>query len=444
MSQSQESWLVVGAGLAGALAAIYLARSGRKVLLYEKRSDPRGTTMEGGRSINLALSTRGLAALEGVGLAEKTLEAGVPMQGRMIHDEQGDTSFQPYGKDESQVIHSISRGGLNLTLLEALSTEPNVELFFDQRCINVDLEEPAAEFEHAKTSERTRVSPDVVLGADGAFSAVRARMQIEDRFSYRQEYLEYGYKELNIPPTEDGGFALEKNALHIWPRRNYMMIALPNAGGSYTCTCFWPFAGRHGFDQLTTSADVRSFFKAHFYSAAALMPDLEQDFFNNPTSSLVTIRCAPWYKSDKVLLLGDAAHAVVPFYGQGMNAAFEDCLDLDQCLRLHPGDRLSAFAEFYRRRKRHADALARLAVDNFIEMRDHVGSPTFVWKKRLEIVVQKLLPWYRSLYSMVSFSRIGYADAIAIHERQKRTVKRTLWALGIAAIAFTVWRISRQ
>ncbi len=443
MSQSQETWLVVGAGLAGALVSIYLARSGRKVLIYEKRPDPRGGVIDSGRSINLALSTRGLAALEGVGLADEVLRDAVPMRGRMIHDEEGDTSFQPYGKDESQVINSVSRGGLNLKLIDALTEEPNVELFFDQLCVDVDLDAPAAEFENAQTHERTTVKADVVLGADGAFSAVRTKMKYLDRFNYHQEYLDHGYKELNIPPTAGGGFAMERNALHIWPRRSFMMIALPNLDGSYTCTCFWPFEGNRGFDQLTTPEKVRAYFEKHFPDGAALMPELEEDYFENPTSSLVTIRCGPWYIEDKVLIMGDASHAVVPFYGQGMNAAFEDCLELDECLRLHPNDRHSAFAEFYRRRKRHADALAQLAIDNFIEMRDHVGSPAFVWKKRLEIALQKLLPWYRSLYSMVSFSRIGYADAVAIHKRQKRTIKRAMWCAAVVALGVIAWSLLR-
>lgn len=319
MSQSQETWLVVGAGLAGALASIYLARSGRKVLIYEKRSDPRGGKMDAGRSINLALSTRGLAALEGVGLAEEVLADAVPMRGRMIHDEDGDTSFQPYGKDETQVINSVSRGGLNLKLIEALTEEPNVELFFNQQCVDVDLDAPSAEFEDPETSERTRITADVVLGADGAFSAVRSKMKYLDRFNYHQEYLDHGYKELNIPPTADGGFAMEPNALHIWPRESYMMIALPNADGSYTCTCFWPFEGTRGFDQLTTSQEVRAYFAKHFSDGADLMPELEEDYFDNPTSSLVTVRCGPWYIDDKVLIMGDASHAVVPFYGQGLS-----------------------------------------------------------------------------------------------------------------------------
>lgn len=432
MSESRETWLVVGAGLAGTLMSIFLARSGRRVLVYEKRPDPRGGAVDAGRSINLALSTRGLAALAAVGLADDVLAHAVPMRGRMVHNEQGETSFQPYGKDETEVINSVSRAGLNLTLLRALSHEPNVELHFEQRCVDIDLAAPAAEFEHTRSGERIRVTADVVMGADGAFSAVRTRLQREDRFSYHQEYLEHGYKELTIPPSPGGGFAMERNALHIWPRGTYMMIALPNEDGSYTCTCFWPFAA---FEQLHTAADVSAFFRQHFPDGANLMPDLERDYFANPTSSLVTIRCGRWYHGDKILILGDASHAVVPFYGQGMNAAFEDCLELNDCLASHPRNRQAAFEEFYRRRKRHADALATLAVDNFVEMRDHVSSPAFIWKKRLEIVLQKLIPRYKSLYAMVSFSRTGYADAVAIHNRQKRQMRGILIGAGMAVVA---------
>ena len=439
MSGSGRHFLVAGAGLAGSLMAIYLGKAGHRVDVYEGRPDPRAAGYRGGRSINLAISTRGIHALELAGLKDDILATGILMRGRMMHDPNGALSFQPYGF-AGQAIHSISRGGLNLALLQAAGDLPGVRLHFRRRIRAVNLDDAEIVLEGPGDGEVETVRGDAIVGADGAFSAVRATMQRLDRFDYSQSYLEHGYKELTIPPAGDGGFRLEPNALHIWPRGGFMMIALPNRDGSFTCTLFWPFRGPASFETVRTAAEARSFFAEHFPDAVPHMPDLADEFERNPVSSLVTVRARPWTHRDKAVLVGDACHAVVPFYGQGANAAFEDCVALREQLAAHPEDLGAAFRGYESARKEHADALADLAIANFLEMRDHVASPGFLWKKRLEKLLHRLMPtWYLPLYSMVTFSRIPYAEAVRRHRRQQRIVRRTAWAAVGAAVVLAVW-----
>ncbi len=421
---------IVGAGLAGPLMMNLLAQSGYRVTLFERRSDPRKSEAGPGRSINLALSVRGIHALERVGLAKDVLAAAVPMRGRMIHDIDGHLSFQPYSKNEKEVINSVSRGGLNITLLEAVAKNPDIRVVFDHKCTDVDPDTGAATLIDNVTGETTVCDGDILIGADGAFSAVRGRLQRMDRFNYRQDYLGHGYKELTIPPGPNGSFQMEKHALHIWPRRSFMMIALPNAEGSFTCTLFWPFEGPFGFDNLKTHECVTRFFRQYFPDAVGLMPTLADDYFTHPTSSLVTVRCDPWYVRDKVVMIGDACHAVVPFYGQGINAGFETCVILHQCIRKYAPDLERAFAAYQKSRKKHTDTLAELAIGNFREMRDHVGSPAFLRKKKRERLLHRLFPnWYKPLYSMVTFSRTPYADAVERAVRQERMIRRAFRAV---------------
>jgi len=436
--QPHTSFTIVGAGLAGALMANYLARAGHSVEMYERRSDIRTAEIKVGRSINLALSTRGIAALREVELDRDVLEAAVPMRGRMIHDEAGRLSFQPYSTDPNHAINSVSRAGLNMILLDAAERHPNVRLHFNQKCVDVDFERGTITFEDSQGSGQSTVTADVIIGADGAFSAVRAQMQRRDRFDYRQDYLEHGYKELTIPPGPGGSHLIEKNALHIWPRRRFMMIALPNADGSFTCTLFWPFTGPHGFDWLKTAEEVERYFGEQFPDAVPLMPTLVEDYLGALPNSLVTVRCGPWYVGDRAVLIGDACHAVVPFYGQGMNCAFEDCTELARCLAEFGTDHEQAFATYYERRKEDADALAQLAIDNFVEMRDHVGSPRFLRKKQWERRLHRWLPgWYRPLYNMVTFSQVPYAEAVRQAESQERTIRRVR-AAGIIVVALVI------
>jgi kynurenine 3-monooxygenase len=411
--------LIVGAGLAGALMACYLAKAGWRVRLYERRGDPRAVGYVGGRSINLALSARGLAGLAGAGLADTVMKAdAIPMRGRMIHPVSGQLTFQPYSHDPHDAINSVSRGGLNLTLLKAAAAYPNVELVFDQFCLDVDLDATAAVFQGPGGKE-SRVEADLIIGADGAFSPVRGKLQKTDRFDYTQSYLEHGYKELHIPPSTSG-FAMEPNALHIWPRGGAMMIALPNRDHSFTCTLFWPFKGDHGFEHLKTRQEVLAHFERHYPDAVPLMPTLADDFTKNPTSSLVTVRCWPWQYEGRVCILGDAAHAVVPFYGQGMNAAFEDCLALAQLLDKYPGERDArgrlhfsrALQELQASRKPNADAIADMALENFVEMRDKTGNPAFLYRKKIEQTIHHFFPQrVTPQYNLVSFSTVPYVEA---------------------------------
>jgi len=420
---------LIGSGLAGGLLAAYLGRRGHEVDLYERRADPREGNIVGGRSINLAISTRGIHALEQIGIAKEALRHAIPMRGRMIHDRSGALHFTPYDVDPQKCINSIGRAALNTTVIQAAQRYPNVRVYFDHRCTGVDLDTPVA---HLETANRTvTATADAVVGVDGAFSAVRKSMQGEiANFQYDESYLAHGYKELMIPPAPDGSWRMEKNALHIWPRKSFMMIALPNPDGSFTCTLFWEFEGPRSFATTKTDDDVRRFFEEEFPDAVPLMPTLLEDFRDNPTGSLVTIRCAPWFYRDKVCLVGDAAHAVVPFYGQGMNAAFEDCIVLDECLQDSPQDRERAFAEYFHRRKENADALADLAIGNFIEMRDKTASKTFRAKKKLDHFLEAALPGiYLPLYTMVTFTRIPYAEAARRARLQDRIVYMALIAI---------------
>jgi len=439
-ASDNTSVLIVGAGLAGGLMACYLARAGYRVQVWERRPDPRVHGFAGGRSINLALSTRGITGLEEIGLARTVLDGAVRMPGRMIHDPRGGTTFQPYSSDPDDAINSVSRGGLNITLLDAAEASESVTLRFAQRCIEVDLDAPAATFVDESSGESTRIEADFIIGADGAFSAVRdAMMRRVVNFDYSQSFLAHGYKELEVPPADDGGFRMDPHALHIWPRGGSMMIALPNRDGSFTCTLFWPYEGgpgAHSFEAVRSGGDVEPFFREHYPDAVPLMPTLREDFERNPVGSLVTIRCGPWFHEDKALILGDAAHAIVPFYGQGMNAAFEDCRILDACLREHGGDRSAAFHAFYTHRKPDADAIADLAIDNFIEMRDKTASPVFRAKKRFEQTLHRVVPGlFVPLYNMVSFSNVPYADARRRAKRQWRVVKAAGAIAGLLGAA---------
>jgi kynurenine 3-monooxygenase len=437
---------LIGSGLAGGLLAAYLGRRGYEVDLYERRADPREGNIVGGRSINLALSTRGIHALEQLGIADEVLKHAIPMRGRMIHPAVAGQApiFIPYDRDPNKYINSIGRAALNTTVIEAAQRYPNVRVHFNHQCTDVDLDSATAHLLNTSTTQPLNASGDAVIGVDGAFSAVRQSMQKQlTEFKYDESYLAHGYKELTIPPAVDGGWRMEKEALHIWPRKSFMMIALPNPDGSFTCTLFWEFKGPRSFESTKTDSDVRRFFDEEFPDAVPLMPALLDDFKNNPTGSLVTIRCAPWYYKDKIALVGDAAHAVVPFYGQGMNAAFEDCVVLDQCLAEFPDNRERAFSEYFSQRKENADALADLAVHNFIEMRDKTASKTFRAKKKLDHLLEGLLPGvYLPLYAMVTFTRIPYAKAACRARVQDCIVYGSLTFLVLITAFVMIWLIA--
>jgi kynurenine 3-monooxygenase len=427
---------VIGGGLVGSLLSIYLRKRGYEIEVYERRSDPRKTNLYAGRSINLALSTRGIKALEEIGLAAEIRKAAIPMHGRVMHNVAGELSFLPYGK-EGQFINSISRGDLNILLMNE-AEKAGVKFQFDQRCLHVDFEKTSLTVQDTSGgTEKNKVSTfthDLIIGADGAFSALRGSMQFTDRFDFSQDYIDHGYKELHIPAGAGGSFQLEKNALHIWPRESFMMIALPNPDGSFTCTLFFPFEGNPSFERLKDDKAILKFFAETFPDATALIPDLLEDFRTNPTSSLVTMKCFPWVRN-KCLLIGDAAHAIVPFYGQGMNAGFEDCRILNGLLNQHADNWNIVLPEFQKQRKPDTDAIAQLALDNFVEMRDLVADADFLLRKKIEAQLHARYPeqWI-PLYSMVTFNEnIRYSEAYATGKKQKKIMDEVMKQPDIAS-----------
>lgn len=463
--------IIIGAGLAGSLISTYLAKRGIETEVYESQGDMRKAEVSAGRSINLALSDRGIAALREVEMDGYMLNEAVPMYGRLIHPVEGETKLLPYSGREGEFINSVSRGGLNIALIDEADKYAASTFHFDQRCIGFDCETGEARFKNTQTGEEYRVQGETVIATDGAGSAVRQAMMNRgvERFNYSQEFLEHGYKELRIPPaseykgdppdTANGEFLLEKNALHIWARHQYMMIALPNFDGSFTCTLFLAFEGKDSFATIEngswgleedsgrgstridtdpeldkskgeprtarhdrnaergtrnpeSAAALLRFFETTFPDAVPLMPDLVEDFFSNPTGDLGTVKCFPWNIGGKALLLGDSAHAIVPFYGQGMNCAFEDCRILDGLIEQYGTDWEAVFTEYSGLRKVNTDAIADLAVENFYEMRDAVADPLFVKKRELETRLEHDYPEYFSKYSLVTFREdIAYSEA---------------------------------
>jgi kynurenine 3-monooxygenase len=416
---------IFGSGLIGSLLGIYLARQKDcQVNIYERRPDLRRIYADGGRSINLALSQRGWRSLEEVGLAQNVKRLGIPMYGRMMHSQQGTLTYQPYSKD-NLAIYSVMRAMLNEELINCADAYDNLTFYFEHKCVEIDFRNTTAKIEDMNTGEQFSLRSDYLIGSDGAFSRVRASLQRTDRFNYAQEYLEHGYKELTIPPDPSGCWKLDKNALHIWPRKSFMLIALPNLDGSFTCTLFLAFEGENSFEALQTEKEVEHFFETYFPDALALMPDLVEEFFANPVSSLVTIRCAPWVKNN-TLVIGDAAHAIVPFYGQGMNSGFEDCRLLNNILN-EQSDWKKAFQIFYQNRFQDAEAIADLALQNFVEMRDLVADPQFLLRKKIENRLAELMPdkWI-PLYTMVTFTDIPYSEAARIGKKQDSIMKKLM------------------
>lgn len=425
---------IVGAGLVGSLLSIYLSKRGCNVKVFERRADMRKENTVAGRSINLALSDRGIRALEEVGMMDEIRKICIPMHGRYIHNADGSTAFQAYGK-EGQFINSVSRAELNKKLMD-LAEQCGTEIYFNHKCEFIDWKTNSITFEKADLKPQA-INFKLLFGADGAYSAARLQHQLQhDRFQYSQYYIDFGYKELNIPASEDGSFRMEKNALHIWPRGNYMLIALPNIDGSFTCTLFFPFEGEPSFASLNKREKVKAFFEKTFTDAVPLMPTLEDDFFANPTSSLITVKCFPWIREDKFALIGDAAHAIVPFFGQGMNCGFEDCSVLNSLIEQYGEDWSTILSKYQQLRKADGDAIAELALNNFIEMRDKVGDPKFLLQKKIEAKLHEKFPgkWIPA-YSQVTFSpQIRYIEALARGTRQEAIMKGIMKEENIAEL----------
>ena len=399
---------IIGAGLAGSLLAIYMARRGYQVEVFERRPDLRRGDVPAGRSINLALANRGISALDEIGLMGKVKPLLIAMAGRMLHDESSALHFLPYGNKPDEVIYSVSRGGLNGLLLDAAESTGRVTIQFGRSCRAVDLDRSVLEM----ADEAELIPFRLLFGADGSASAVREAIIRAASGNLTDEPLGHSYKELSIPPADGGGFRMHKEALHIWPRGEYMLIALPNIDGSFTVTLFLPNEGKESFEGLSSAEAVRDLFARRFPDAIPLMPTLEQDFFSNPTGHLETVRCFPWHYRDRALILGDAAHAIVPFHGQGMNAAFEDCSALNACFADVSTGIEEVFRRFEDERKPNAEAIADMALENYIEMRSTVLDAKFALKKSLAFELEERFPLrFIPRYSMVMFHRISYAEA---------------------------------
>jgi kynurenine 3-monooxygenase len=426
--QKENKIVIVGSGLVGSLLAVLLVKKGFNVSLYEKRNDPRVGPVQAGRSINLALSHRGIRALEMAGVFEKIKPQLIPMRGRMMHDEKSELTFQPYGT-EDQFINSVSRGELNRLLIEEAEAH-GVNIHFGHLCTDVNFEGTEAVFQKPKGN--TSVKAELIIGTDGAFSAVRGAFEKTDRFNYSQYYIEHGYKELSMPSV-NGDFAMEPNYLHIWPRHSFMLIALPNPDKTFTCTLFFPFEGPESFSSIKSDEEIVDFFRKNFPDVISKIPDFIHQFKNNPTSSLVTVRCYPWVRN-QTLLLGDAAHAIVPFYGQGMNAGFEDCRLLMEMAEQKKFNWNEVLPAFQKMRKPDADGIADLALKNFVEMRDRVADDKFLLRKKLEAKLHAKFPekWVPQ-YTMVTFTDTPYSEAWRIGKLQDDIMEKVLADIGTEA-----------
>ncbi|QFZ55430.1 FAD-dependent monooxygenase [Oceanihabitans sp. IOP_32] len=431
MKDKQQNILIIGAGLCGSLLALRLAQRGFKVTVYEMRPDLRKTDISAGRSINLAFSDRGNKAMKLVGLETQVKALCIPMYGRMIHNKDGHTHLSNYSGRNHEYINSISRGDLNALLLTEAEKHENVSIHFNKKCKSVDFENPSALFQDYYTKEEFTANANIILATDGAGSVLRKSYYLSKKFlfSFSQDYLTHGYKELSILPTQDGDYKTYKNALHIWPRGDFMLIALPNLDGSFTVTLFLSYSeGAYNFNNLTNEAIVLEFFKKEFPDALALMPNLVDDFFKNPTAPLGTVKCSPWHYKGNTLLMGDAAHAIVPFYGQGMNASFEDVVEFDKVLDKNLNTWEAVFSTYEKIRKKDTDAIADLAIDNFHEMKAHTANPIFQEKRKLEIALEENFPnEYESKYALVTFNEnIGYREAMLTGRAQDKAILNLL------------------
>jgi len=431
MSNKKENIIIIGAGLCGSLLALRLAQRGYTVNVYESRPDLRTTDISAGRSINLALSDRGFKAMRLAGVEDKVKPLCIPMYGRLIHDAEGNTFPSNYSGRENEYINSISRGELNGLLLTEADLYDNLTIHFNKKCEGIDIENNTATLYDYETKTEFQVKGDVLFGTDGAGSSLRKSYYLERKFlfSYSQNYLTHGYKELEIPASAEGKHLISKDYLHIWPRGDYMLIALPNLDGSFTVTLFLSYdEGKYNFNNLTTEASIKEFFTTQFPDALALIPNIAEEFANNPTGALGTVKCSPWHYQNKNVLLGDAAHAIVPFYGQGMNASFEDVTVFDSILEQHEGDWETIFKVYEKTRKADTDAIADLAIDNYYEMRDHVANPIFKEKRAIEMALEKEFPnAYFSKYSMVTFKEdIPYYTAMTKGRAQDKAILNLL------------------
>jgi kynurenine 3-monooxygenase len=423
----EKKVIIIGAGLVGSLWAVYLSRAGYTATIYERRSDIRKADISAGKSINLALSTRGWKALDAVGVGDEIRKMAIPMYGRTMHDTEGKLTYQPYG-EEGQAIYSVSRGGVNAKMMDIAEEQGNATIHYNEECTNVDLKKGVVYLRNSETGKLSEAKADLIFGADGAFSAVRYNaMQPSTRFNFSQTFIADGYREILLPADANGDYQLDKNSLHIWPRGRFMLIGLANEDGSFTCTLFMPFEGdKNAFDNLDSKEKVNDFFKSTFPDFYDMMPNIADAWGDHPLSSLAIMRCEPW-AIGKTALMGDAAHATVPFYGQGMNSGFEDCTVLSDLMKKHNENWDLIFDEYNKTRKADGDAVQDLSIHNYYVMRDHVADPKFLLQKKIEAHFSKNYPEkWMPLYSQVSFSSIPYSEALQVGKKQDDIMKKVM------------------
>ncbi len=422
--QTPQKIAVIGSGLVGTLLAIYLKKMGHTVHVFDRSPDIR-TVEFSGRSINLVMSNRGWKALKDIGIDDEIRKIGIPVDKRAIHLQDGKLNYQFYGKD-GEAIFSLSRGVLNRKMID-LAEAVGVEFKFEHKIWDVTLADATLHIGESERGEWTELKYDKVFGADGAFSRIRHRMQRQSMFDYSQEFMKIGYKELHIPANTDGTHKIDKNSLHIWPRGQFMLMALSNLDGSFTCTLFMPFEGENSFEALKEEKDLVDFFAKHFPDTKEVIPDLVHDFFKNPTSYLVMMKCFPWTHENNIALIGDAAHAIVPFYGQGMNVGFEDISVLVEMINKYGDDWESIFKSYEKSRKPNADAIAELSMRNFIEMSTKTADEKFLLQKKIEKWFSDKYPekWL-PLYSRVTFSTQPYSEALAIGDFQNKIMEEVM------------------
>ena len=420
---------MIGAGLTGPLLATYLAQQGYSVEIFERRPDMRKESISAGRSINLALSIRGNHALKEVGLYDKIKPNTIPMKGRMIHDLNGNTHLQPYGQKENEVIFSVSRAQLNMDLMTLAEETGKVTIRFNHQLLSADLEQNKLLFQLSNSLEEIELPFNRVIGCDGSASILRKSIVEKADIQYVKKPLGHGYKELTIPPLKSGKFRIEPNALHIWPRGNHMLIALPNNDCSFTCTLFFPMTGATSFETVKTEKDILDLFQSQFHDAIKLIPNLVEDFQKNSTGDLASVYCKPWHLGDKALLIGDAAHAVVPFFGQGMNASFQDCSTLAKLMGQNKNDWKTIFNTFSSVQVENGHAIADMAIENYLEMRDHVNDTEYKKRRNVELKLERMFPGqFIPRYSMVSFHQIPYAEVYQRGEKQLKIIGDVLKA----------------
>jgi len=427
----RSSVVIVGAGLVGCLLAAYLSRRGYRVEIYERQGDLRQLPDGGGRSINLTLTERGFTALEEVGIGGSVRESCVPLYGRLMHGPDGEETYQPYG-NHGEAIFSIRRNDLNRILLDFAEAQTGVSLHFGWACVGVDAGTPSVQLRNRESGEARIEDALHVFGADGSFSTVRRSFMFHSQVNYSQTFFDQGYKELSVPPREGGAWGLQPNATHIWPRGRHMLIGFPNSDCSVTLALHLPFEGPASFEALGTEDSLLELFRKDFPDVLPKLPNLVDEFFSRPTNSMVTIRCSPWTFHGKVSLIGDAAHAIYPSYGQGANSGFEDCQILDSCLERGEGSWPRVMKDFETLRKPSTDAIADLAEEHFEELRAHVADPKFLLRKKVERYVSKKFPvQYMDLYSMVSFTSIPYVETLHRERRQRSLIDRLVSMSGI-------------